>query len=140
MLVRASRSPLPCIRFILRSVSWSIGTFLIDANGSALNGGGLGQGEYDNYTVVKRFMDGQHSNIYYWVPFVSAASWRRWLRDTLIEETGLPASQMRALHKNPKGNTDKIGTERNPIEFIEDDLFGIQFQKRIRLGIRKPRH
>ncbi|MFZ0514993.1 MAG: hypothetical protein WAM14_25565, partial [Candidatus Nitrosopolaris sp.] len=36
-------------------------------------------------------------------------------------------SKIRALHKNPKGNTDKIGTERNPIEYIEDDLFGFMF-------------
>jgi CRISPR/Cas system-associated protein Cas7 (RAMP superfamily) len=53
------------------------------------------------------------------VLFVSAASWRRWLRDTLIEETGLKPSTIRA-----RGNTDKIGSERNPIEYIEDDLFG----------------
>ena len=53
------------------------------------------------------------------MPFVSAASSRRWLRDTLIEETGLKSSTIRALHKNPRGNTDKIGAERNPIEYIE---------------------
>ena len=53
------------------------------------------------------------------MPFVSAVSSRRWLRDTLIEETGLKSSTIRALHKNPRGNTDKIGAERNPIEYIE---------------------
>lgn len=103
------------------------GTFLIEASGSALNGGGLGKGEYDNYTVVKTFLDGLSTRGYYTVPFVSAASWRRWLRDTLIEETGMRPSTIRALHKNPKGNTDKIGSERNPIEYIEDDVFGYMY-------------
>lgn len=103
------------------------GTFLIEAPGSAPNGGGLGSGEYDNYTIVKTFKDGLSSKGYYTVPFVSAASWRRWLRDTLIEETDSNVSKIRALHKNPRGNTDKIGTERNPIEYIEDDLFGFMF-------------
>ena len=36
-------------------------------------------------------------------------------------------STIRALHKNPKGNTDKIGSERNPIEYIEDDIFGYMY-------------
>jgi CRISPR-associated protein Cst2 len=104
------------------------GTFLIEASGSFLNGGGLGVGEYDNYTIVKTFKDGQAGRGgYYNVPFVSAASWRRWLRDTLIEETGLEPSTIRALHKNLKGNTDKIGSERNPIEYIEDDVFGYMY-------------
>ena len=100
------------------------GTFLIEATGSFLNGGGLGTGEYDNYTIVKTFRDGQSTRGYYTVPFISAASWRRWLRDTLIKETGMKPSTIRALHKNPRGNTDKIGSERNPIEYIEDDVFG----------------
>lgn len=104
------------------------GTFLIEASGSALNGGGLGRGEYDNYTIVKTFLDGLSTKKgYYTVPFVSAASWRRWLRDTLIEESGMKSSTIRALHKNPRGNTDKIGTERNPIEYIEDDIFGYMY-------------
>lgn len=103
------------------------GTFLIEASGSAPNGGGLGSGEYDNYTIVKTFKDGMADRGYYTVPFVSAASWRRWLRDTLIEETNWKISKIRALHKNPKGNTDKIGTERNPIEYVEDDLFGYMY-------------
>jgi CRISPR-associated protein Cst2 len=103
------------------------GTFLIDANASFLNGAGIAVGERENYTKVKTFFDGWSSKGRYQVPFVSAASWRRWLRDTLIEETGWKESVIRALHKNAKGNTDKIGTERDPIEFAEDDLFGYMF-------------
>ena len=103
------------------------GTFLIEAPGSFLNGGGLGRGEYDNYAVIKTFFDGWSSKGPYTVPFISAASWRRWLRDTVIEETGMKPSTIRALHKNPRGNTDKIGSERNPIEYIEDDIFGYMY-------------
>jgi CRISPR-associated protein Cst2 len=74
-------------------------------------------GDFDNYTIESVLeMDSQaEAN----VPFVSAASWRRWLRDILIEETGLKPSTIRA-----RGNTDKIGSERNPIEYIEDDVLG----------------
>jgi CRISPR-associated protein Cst2 len=104
------------------------GTFLIEASGSFLNGGGLRNGDYDNYTVVKTFKDGQSpGGGYYTVPFISAASWRRWLRDTLVKETDMKPSTIRALHKNPRGNTDKIGSERNPIEYIEDDVFGYMY-------------
>jgi CRISPR-associated protein Cst2 len=111
-----------------KKITHIAGTFIIDANGSHLNGGGLGGIEWDNYTIVKMYKDGpRDKGGYYWVPYVSAPSWRRWLRDTIVEETGLPASQIRALHKNPKGNTDKIGTERDPISYIEDDIFGYMF-------------
>src|SRR6476620_12690235 len=105
------------------------GTFLIDANGSFLNGAGLGSGDYENYTIVKTFEDGRSEKGQgtYRTPFISAASWRRWLRDTLIEETGWPASLKRALDRNEKGNTGKIGTERNPVEYVEDDLFGYMY-------------
>ncbi len=110
-----------------KELSHIAGTFLIDASASFLNGAGLGTGDYDNYSIVKTFQDGQSSRGPYKVPFVSAASWRRWLRDTLIEETGWEESKIRALHKNAKGNTDKISTERNPIDFAEDDIFGYMF-------------
>ncbi|MFZ0514995.1 MAG: hypothetical protein WAM14_25575 [Candidatus Nitrosopolaris sp.] len=66
-----------------KELSHIAGTFLIEAPGSAPNGGGLGSGDYDNYTILKTFKDGLSSKGYYTVPFVSAASWRRWLRDTL---------------------------------------------------------
>ncbi|SRR5579875_300252 len=95
------------------------GTFLIEASASFLNGAGLGEGEDRNVTIVKTFRDGSNR-----VPYVSSQSWKRWLRNTLIEETGWPASELRALHVNAKGNTDKIGGEFNPVDFPEDDIFG----------------
>ncbi len=95
------------------------GTFIIHAPASFLNGAGLGEGEDRNVSIVKTFRDGAYK-----VPYVSSQAWKRWLRNTMIEETGWNASIIRALHVNEKGNTDKIGGEFNPVEFPEDDLFG----------------
>jgi CRISPR-associated protein Cst2 len=95
------------------------GTFLIQASGSFLNGAGLGRGEDRNYTIIKYFQDGKNT-----VPYVSSQAWRRWLRDTLIEETKWEPSRLRALHYTKESHTDKIGGEFNPIEFPEDDIFG----------------
>lgn len=95
------------------------GTFLIETSASFLNGAGLGEGENRNVTVPKTYRDGQ-----YRVPYVSAQAWKRWLRNTLIEETGWPASELRALKLSEKGTTSKIGGEFNPVDFPEDDIFG----------------
>jgi CRISPR-associated protein Cst2 len=105
-------------------ISHIAGTFLIDAAGSFLNGGGLGSGEDRNYTIVKTFYDGVSNKGPYRVPFVSSQSWRRWLRDTLIQETNWNLSRIRALHNNADGHTDKTGGEFNPIQFPEDHIFG----------------
>jgi CRISPR-associated protein Cst2 len=59
------------------------------------------------------------------VPYVSAQSWRRWLRNTTNEENSWNPSELRAIGDgSDKGSTNKIATELNPIEFPEDDLFG----------------
>jgi CRISPR-associated protein Cst2 len=52
------------------------------------------------------------------------------LRDTLIQETNWPESQIRALHNNAKGNTDKVGGEFDPITYTEDDAFGYMLTKK----------
>lgn len=95
------------------------GNFLIETSASFLNGAGLGEGEDRNASIVKTFRDGKDK-----VPYVSSQAWRRWLRNTMIEETGWKPSVLRALHVNAKGNTDKIGGEFNPVDFAEDDIFG----------------
>ncbi len=95
------------------------GTLLIEARAAFLNGAGLGSGEDRTTTIHKTFRDGQRS-----VPYVSAQAWRRWLRNTLTEETGWPSSEIRAIAWNPRGNTSKVAGYVNPVDYAEDDLFG----------------
>lgn len=101
------------------------GTFLIQAEGAFLNGAGLDSGEDRNAVIPKTYTDinerGQRTR----VPYVSAQAWRRWLRLTFQEENPTePGTELRALSFNARGNPDKIGTEMNPINFAEDDIFG----------------
>lgn len=102
-----------------KKVTHVAGTFLIQADAAFLNGAGLGEGEDQNVTIPKTFRDGRNE-----VPYVSAQAWKRWLRNTLIEETGWPASEPKAIGWNPKGNVNKIAAELNPVDFPEDDIFG----------------
>ncbi len=95
------------------------GTFVIQADGAFLNGAGVVPGEDRTTTGPKTLLDGKTR-----IPYVSAQSWRRWLRNTLIEETGWEASEIRAIKVNAKGNTSKVAGEVNPVDFAEDDLFG----------------
>jgi CRISPR-associated autoregulator DevR family len=94
------------------------GTFLIQADAAFLNGG-QGKGEDRNVTIPKTFRDGKNE-----VPYVSAQAWKRWLRNTLIEETDWRASEIKAIGWNKKGNVSKIAAELNPVDFVEDDIFG----------------
>lgn len=102
-----------------RSLQHVAGTLLIEARAAFLNGAGLGSGEDRTTTVHKTFREGQRS-----VPYVSAQAWRRWLRNTLIEETGWPGSEIRAIAWNAQGNTSKVAGHVNPVDHAEDDLFG----------------
>jgi len=42
----------------------------------------------------------------------------------MIEETGWPASELKAIGYSAKQTTAKIGGEFNPVDFPEDDIFG----------------
>lgn len=95
------------------------GTFVIQADGAFLNGAGLGSGEDKNVTIPKTFRNGRYE-----VPYVSSQAFRRWLRNTMIDETGWNASELRAIGWNAKGNVNKIAAKLNPVEYPEDDLFG----------------
>lgn len=95
------------------------GTFLIHADASFLNGAGLGDGENRNVTVPKTLKDLKND-----VPYVSSQAWKRWLRNTFIEETGWPASELRAIDQSKKGTTSKIAGALDPVSYPEDDLFG----------------
>ncbi|HLW08359.1 MAG TPA: type I-B CRISPR-associated protein Cas7/Cst2/DevR [Marinilabiliaceae bacterium] len=100
------------------------GALLIDATAAFLNGAGLGVQEDKNRVIPKTYKE-KVNNRTEEVPYVSAQSWRRWLRDTTNEENGWNPSELRAVGDGSnKGTTNKIATELNPIEFPEDDIFG----------------
>ncbi|MFT3902427.1 MAG: type I-B CRISPR-associated protein Cas7/Cst2/DevR [Niabella sp.] len=100
------------------------GALLIDATATFLNGAGLGVQEDKNRVIPKTYKE-KVNNRMEDVPYVSAQSWRRWLRDTTNEENGWNPSELRAIGEgSDKGTTNKIATELNPIEFPEDDIFG----------------
>lgn len=100
------------------------GALLIDATATFLNGAGLGVQEDKNRVIPKTFKEKVNNRLED-VPYVSAQSWRRWLRDTTNEENKWNPSELRAVGEgSEKGTTNKISTELNPIEFPEDDLFG----------------
>lgn len=107
-----------------RELTHITGTFLIEAPASFLNGSGIEQGEYENVTAPKHFRDSAGD-----VPYVSAQAWRRWLRNTIIQETGWKPSELRAVKTSAKGNVSQIASELNPVEFAEDDLFGYMMAK-----------
>lgn len=99
------------------------GALLIDATAAFLNGAGLGAGEDKNRVIPKTFkekVNGRNEE----VPYVSAQSWRRWLRDAVNEENNWKPSELKAIGQSERGSTSKIATELNPIEYPEDDLFG----------------
>ena len=84
-----------------KEISHIVGTFLLSAHGAFLNGAGIDQsGEYKNTVIPKQFSDGK-----YRVPYVSAQAWRRWLRNTLIEETGWQKSTLGSIKKSERGTT-----------------------------------
>ena len=103
------------------------GCYVINADASFLNGGGKGESKagFDNYTVIKSFMDGRSpGGAVYYVAYVSGQAVRYWVRTTIIKMTGWPPSLKRALGLNPKSNPEKSGTARDPIKYAEDDLMG----------------
>lgn len=107
-----------------KEIKYIAGTFLIQANEAFLNGGSSGGSfsEEQNVTMPKfMWVNGKQ------VPYVSSQAWKHWLRNTLIQETGWPASELRAVGWNEKQNTSKIAGMLNPIEYPEDDIFGYMF-------------
>lgn len=101
------------------------GTFLIQAEGAFLNGDKADSGEDKNMSVIKSYWDVGQDGKRVRVPYVSAQSWRRWLRSTFQQENpNEPHTELKSLDTNAKENTNKIGTEMNPVNFAEDDVFG----------------
>ncbi|MBP2173203.1 type I-B CRISPR-associated protein Cas7/Cst2/DevR [Methanococcus voltae] len=101
------------------------GTFVIDASASFLNGAGLKPGEEDKTKVaVKTMKDGKYT-----IPYVSTQSWKRWLRNTAVEENEWKKSEIKGIDVNEKGNTNKVAGELDPIICPEDDIFGYMSAK-----------
>lgn len=103
----------------MKSLTHVAGTFLIHTDASFLSGAGLGDGENRNVTIPKTLRDQKDE-----VPYVSSQAWKRWLRNTLIEETGWEASELVAIKKSEKESTSKIAGKLDPVSYPEDDLFG----------------
>jgi CRISPR-associated protein Cst2 len=130
---------------ITKRLSHIAGTFVIDAMPSFLNGAGIAKYTEDkNYTVLKTFADGigelaagaeaegeleggPRKIRHYRTVFVSAQSFRRMLRDTILEETGWKPSIIRAFKQTDDGHTSKAGTALDPVSFVEDDAFGYMY-------------
>jgi len=108
---------------INRTTPYITGVMVIHAEGGFLNGAGLGTGEDRNKSIVKTYWRNKH------IPYVSSQAWRRWLRNTLIEETGYPQSEVEAVAWNKEGNTSKVAGQLDPITYVEDDVFGYMFAK-----------
>ncbi len=95
-------------------MAFATGLMLIDAPASALNNlGNMPGARTDNTVGVKMIRTGQDN-----FPYVSAQSFRYWLRTTLDagECDWIPA---------PIYREEKVAyTDANPIEYWDDDLFG----------------
>lgn len=91
------------------------GTLLLDAPASALNNSNRAyDADYDNEMGVKliRTKDGA-------LPYVSAQSFRFWLRSTLEQQPDW------AAHTAPIFRENKVAyTDANPLKYWDDDLFG----------------
>lgn len=106
-----------------------VGTFLIQAEGAFLNGWGTdGEGEHaitrpKTMAAIGTRYDGSVGPVK--IPYVAAQAWKRWLRDTFIEEYPVDEhAVLRATKINKAGNPIKIGIEPDPVKFTEADIFG----------------
>lgn len=91
------------------------GLYLIDADASALNNG---QGE-PTKSKVKVIVSDRLS-----YPYVSAQSFRYWLRTTLENDPDWHPAPPPHVTGKAQGTKQQGYTEGNPIEYSDDDLFG----------------
>lgn len=99
------------------------GIYLIDAPASALN---MGEGE-ETTATVKSIRVGPYE-----YPYVSAQSFRYWLRRTLEANGG--GWQSAPIYTAGKGQRQQAYTEGDPIQFWDDDLFG--YMRAVKDGTR----
>ncbi len=106
-----------------------VGTFLIQAEGAFLNGSMQeNDDEEKKYKITPPKTVKEFNNK---IPYVSAQAWRRWLRDTYVQEhpddptTPIEATDVKEGEDESKElNTKKVGTAIDPIEYVEHDIFG----------------
>lgn len=102
-----------------------IGTFLIQAEGAFLNGAGTESYGQGDITIPKTFYTINEKGMQVPIPYVSSQSWKRWLRDTFLEENNeINPNPILTTDVNKQGNTNKVGAEVDPVEFAEADIFG----------------
>ncbi|MDD5090317.1 MAG: hypothetical protein PHQ23_05310 [Candidatus Wallbacteria bacterium] len=103
------------------------GTFLIQAEGSFLNGSTNEKNEGYDITTPKTLQEFNKK-----IPYVSAQAWRHWLRETYrdenpddpstpIETTGCKEGEG---DDKEKFTTNKVGFCIDPIKYAEQDIFG----------------
>ncbi|HTN08483.1 hypothetical protein [Agriterribacter sp.] len=108
-----------------------VGTFLIQAEGSFLNGSTSEKDGKNTVTVPKTLREFKDD-----IPYVSAQAWRRWLRDTCFEEYNDPRTPIETTQSGDgegeskdKFTTKKVGVAIDPIEYAEHDIFGYMNSK-----------
>ncbi|MCL4497885.1 MAG: DevR family CRISPR-associated autoregulator [Deltaproteobacteria bacterium] len=102
-----------------------VGTFLIQAEGAFLNGAGTASYGEGEITIPKTFKTLKEGGGQTQIPYVSSQSWKRWLRDTFQEEyPSEPKLQILTTDVNKQNNTNKVGSEVDPVNFAEADIFG----------------
>lgn len=95
-------------------MSFATGLLLIDAPAAALNNLGAIPGEREDNTVGVKAIRTREG----FFPYVSAQSFRYWLRTTL--ESQVPAWKAAPIYRE-----EKIAyTDANPLDWWDDDLFG----------------
>jgi len=102
-----------------------VGTFLLQAEGAFLNGAGTEPYGKGDITIPKTFKTINESGQSVSIPYVSSQSWKRWLRDTFLEENpDITPNPILTTDVNKQGNTNKVGAEVDPVEYAEADIFG----------------
>lgn len=101
-----------------------IGTLVIHADATFLNGAGIAAGGEDKNTVITKTLWQKINGRPTEIPYVSSQSFRRWLRDTSNEENNWQPSTLHSIGQSAKGSTNKISTNLDPVIYPEDDLFG----------------
>lgn len=101
-----------------------IGTLVIHADATFLNGAGIATGGEDKNTVITKTLWQKINGRPTEIPYVSSQSFRRWLRDTSNEENNWQPSTLHSIGQSAKGSTNKISTYLDPVIYPEDDLFG----------------